>query len=590
VLLYYRGHVYVDGTEAYLAAAECDPQTPQTDVVSVAGVVQQLANCGTVGNAFLVLDVSCPSGPATLRPILAAAIARLSKVETSVGILATCLPSAQLVRNGESPVVHWLNRGLTGPADADFDRRVSFGETGAWMTKHLAEYADVQVFTSRPGVAGAELSRERDVKLEEAIDDLANAIAAQLHDQGVELVALPDLDFLRDDVEDAAVPGSSGGPLARLCTEQLRSAIARRSQARYELVPRRELMRLLKAHDVGPDSIQSEHMQTLGRTLADEFGVDRVAMLLGRVRHRGKQRLSLTCTPWDSQKLVPWEKVMGKVFLTPSEWALTGDSAVNQLVVNQFLKIDTTSDSGGTTLQLLPPKADGDLDYFREEDRERALTEIERLHANAQTIHPLHPDARPPFPFRISLKVEGQSPEPQWSPDRRHMYVRLNKCDTYAVWIDNQSDSDVFLRLLVDGLNTLPDYPAGLPSYERSSQKLLPAQAVSLTRARPWNCDPGQSVVAGFFTRFTAGQGELRKFEVVDAAESEAYRSGYHENVGVVTAAFYAPMTRPAHKGVSADVGTKLGEKATTKVEAYRGNQVPGGLLGVIHIRYGIAP
>lgn len=592
VLLYYRGYVYVEGDDAYLAAADCDPSAPHTGDLSVTKIINQLANCGTVGNAFLVLDVGCPSGVEALTPVLRAAMEKLSDVETSVGVLAACLADGGLVRDGESPVIRSLSRGLTGQADTDFDGIVSFGEACVWTANSLTEDDKVLVMTSRDSVKLAELSRQRPVNLEEMINDLADELSVQLHGSQVQLIAVPDLTFSSPETGDATTPGSAGGPLARLCTKQLRSAISRRSGAQYKLVPEKELLRLLKVHDVGPETVQTNRMQKLGAALADLFDVDRVALLLGRVSHRGKQRLSLTCTPWDTANLQPMEPVVGRAFLTPSDWSLTGKSAVSPLVLNQFMKVDRSRIPANPPGALaLPPKAHEDLDYFDQRDLQRSLTEIERLHANSETVHPLHADASPRFPFRVSIKVNGTTVAPQWSVDKRHMYVRLKQGDSYSIWINNQSESDVFMRLLVDGLNTLPDYPAGLPIDDHKPDQLKPAQAVSLTRARPWNCDPQrESVVAGFFTRFSGQTGELRKFEVVDVADSEASRNGYHQNIGVITAAFYAPMKKPAHKGPLADIGTRLGATDTTKVVSYRGKQAPGDLLGVVHIRYGIAP
>ncbi len=597
VLLYYRGHVYVDGLEAYLAAGDCNPHSPKSGGIPVTDVLRLMANCGVHGNAFLVLDVGCDSRDALLRSALQAAMlqtrANGNANETSVGIVAACFETDKLVQAGGSLLVTLLKRGLPGEADSDFDGIVSFGETHAYASAGVTDRGGkVLLLTSGDDVGLAELSRERPITLEEMIDDLADKLAAQLHESGIKLVALPDLAMRNEDADNGSLPGSSYGSIARLCTEQLRSAISARSRTKYELVGQRDLLKLLKRHDVRPETIQTEgRMEKLGAALADEFGQDEVAVLLGQVWHRRKQRLSLSCTSWDTRNLEPSEKVLGNAWLTPSDWSLTGRSAVNRLTLNQFLKVDRNRIPAGPGVVLpLPVKAHAELDYFNRADLDSCLTEIERLHQNSQTGHPLHPAATSRFPFRVTLKVDGRAIEPRWSDDRRHMYVRLKQGDTYSIWIDNERMSDVFLRLLVDGLNTLPDYPAGLSADARHADVLQTAQAVSLTRARPWNCDPGESVVAGFFTRLTGETGELRKFEVIDVADSEAGRRGYHENVGVITAAFYAPMNKPAHKGPTADLATRLGKADTTKVLPYRGNQVPGNLLGVVHIRYGLEP
>jgi hypothetical protein len=132
------------------------------------------------------------------------------------------------------------------------------------------------------------------------------------------------------------------------------------------------------------------------------------------------------------------------------------------------------------------------------------------------------------------------------------------------------------MRLLVDGLNTLPE-----KENTKGVSTMIWGKRVSLEEARPWEMDPTRSsifAVRGFVTEADT-QGKLKEFKVVDAAESLAAQQEFTDQIGMITAAFYAP------KAGTRRIGTAAGEERSERIEKSKGFEC-GNLLGVVNIRY----
>jgi hypothetical protein len=68
---------------------------------------------------------------------------------------------------------------------------------------------------------------------------------------------------------------------------------------------------------------------------------------------------------------------------------------------------------------------------------------------------------------------------------------------------------------------------------------------------------------------------------VVDADQSLAAQQRFPDQIGLITAAFYAPVV-----DARGTLGTGAGAKVKTRVDD-ASYLKPGNLLGVVHIRYG---
>ena len=200
---------------------------------------------------------------------------------------------------------------------------------------------------------------------------------------------------------------------------------------------------------------------------------------------------------------------------------------------------------------------------------------IEKMDEKSKGPHPLLDKS---FPFRVDLMVAGKKRELVFDGANNNCYVPVSKGEVYSIQVENNSGSVVMMRLLVDGLNTLPE----MEKQTKGVYTTLTANRVNLDEAAAWRLDPSPSriySIPGYFEA-TGDQGKYRQFEVVDAEQSTAARQKFTEQIGIITAAFYAPKgqsPRPA--------GNKSRAQKSGATELYDDVE-PGNLLGVVHIRY----
>jgi hypothetical protein len=225
----------------------------------------------------------------------------------------------------------------------------------------------------------------------------------------------------------------------------------------------------------------------------------------------------------------------------------------------------------GRSVQVRPEDRRPVLPGQSQAERPAAERVINRLDQRAKGPHPL---LDPQFPYDVRIMVGGQQRKPVFRGN--DCFVALRKGETYEVWVDNKSASVTLMRMLVDGLNTLPQKmpDKGIATY-------VIAPRVSLDEARFWVLDPEQSprhAIRGFVTK-TGVQGAFREFTVVDSAQSLAARQHFTQQIGVITVAFYAPAGGPR------GIGTAAGRERSDDLEERQGYKA-GNLLGVVHIRY----
>lgn len=201
----------------------------------------------------------------------------------------------------------------------------------------------------------------------------------------------------------------------------------------------------------------------------------------------------------------------------------------------------------------------------------------EKLDQEADGPHPLLDKN---FPFRVHVRVNSQLREPVFiNKEAYHnkCFVPLRKGEVYEIWIENNTDQIVLMRLLVDGLNTLPEKEG-----EKGIKLTVTGKRVGLQNAKHWELDPADGkvfAVRGFVTE-KGPQGKLREFVVVDAEESLAARRKFTDQIGIITAAFYAPDG--ASRG---GLGTGQGDERNEVIGTAH-DLKPGKLLGIVHLRY----
>jgi len=234
-------------------------------------------------------------------------------------------------------------------------------------------------------------------------------------------------------------------------------------------------------------------------------------------------------------------------------------------------------------------------------------------------VQPRHPLEDPLCPFGVKILVRDPARglfverKPVFRDGR--MLVSLQEGEVYQVrvevrpWQGGQetpATSDaarealagpaILMRLLVDGLNTLPEKT---PDSSAKAVAVAPAPAgeyrmaapVPLEQARFWvlrRDRGGVYVIPGFF-RQTSPLGNYREFTVVAPEESLAAQQKKTDQIGVISVALYAPKPPHAGDGIRgidpSQPGTGAGQEATMRIDRYEAVEV-GELLSLIQIHY----
>jgi hypothetical protein len=452
-----------------------------------------------------------------------------------------------------SPLIAGICRALTHDrrADKNHDGLVTIDELEYYLRDTMQEPIDVALVPAAGGETPIALATYRDLDLDELIADFHSQLAGLLEDTDT-IVAIPEFSISAGGSWRADL-----GFLHRYLLEQLRGRLAMQL-GEDRIVSHAVLVEQLKQQDITAATLDGR-LEKLAAALRPAGSVDIV---------RGTAEIDLTRSP---PTLTVTARVVG---LHPDRLASTTRLAN----LTARLAPEETAMSG---VWNMSPKQDSfpGLNW-----------KIGELGGPADLAP--HPMSNEEFPLRVYLTVNG-SPVPTRFSDGRRLYASVEPGQDYEIMIENNSGQDLFLRLLVDGRNTLPDRPFD------DTGPLLPQQYVSLTRARCWFCVAGQKKyrIGGFYTTIQAGgdsaaNAVFQTFRVTDArAVSErAPDEDYREQLGVITAAFYQPVAKSASPmAARPNYATEAGDVRQGSVTIYRGDQGPGPLLGdaAINIHYG---
>ncbi|MEY2727199.1 MAG: hypothetical protein RLZZ458_3066 [Planctomycetota bacterium] len=243
----------------------------------------------------------------------------------------------------------------------------------------------------------------------------------------------------------------------------------------------------------------------------------------------------------------------------------------------------------GTTdfVPQLPPK-DGDLPAppagFNPEWLKRNEDSAKQPIPNRR--HPLHPEEVGMAPLRLTIMVDGKPRPFEFFDDDREARVPLASGNNYTILVENPTQENRILRLLVDGQNTL----AEATKNENGDYSWVAGCFVLPEKARYWVIPPGKYEIKGFYKEpRDAGQTEYNKFEVVDGLDSPAAKAGFREKVGIITAAVYTAVAFNRPVEMSGEnrpfLGTRPGAlaKEAVRLDTAFG---PQRLETIIHIRY----
>ncbi len=503
IIVYFSGHGFRDKQgRLYLAPIDCDPANPEATGIAVQWFREQIASC-KAGFKLLVLDAchaGTEKGDEQTTTVPAGELGELFRDMLGVVTLAssTSDEKSQIwVEKQQSLFTYWLNQGMKGHADTDGDSAVSIDELYSYVHRNVTHSAEVlfprpqtPVRIVRSGTVGVPtVVRLRPQSLSQVIGDMAEQLAWAMQERQLAKVGV--LEFTND-TQLGELLGADFGLLGRSCASNLERQLMNLAAGKYSVVNRRRLQAALNSQRFSLDDLGSP--EALKRLSDSAGGMPVVA--LGTLRNRTGRVVHLHCDLLRTGGDDLAGSAGGTAQLNESEWAMIGRS-----------------------VQVKPEDRRPPLAGSPESERPQAERVIEQLDKRAKGAHPLL-DSN--FPYRVRIMVNGKERKPVFRDN--DCFVALRKGEVYEVWVENKGRRVTLMRMLVDGLNTLPQKEVlkGVSTY-------LVGAPVSLDEARFWIMDPEASkvhAVRGFVTE-TGVQGKLREFTVVHASESLAARQKF---------------------------------------------------------------
>jgi uncharacterized caspase-like protein len=558
LIVYFSGHGFRDAHgRLYVAPVDFDPKNPAESGIAVDWLREKLGACKAAFK-LLILD-ACHAGSEK---------GAFDEVEPSAAVLGepfrdlagvVTLASSRADEKSQvwderkqSLFSYWLIQGLKGNADENGDGVIDIDELYKYVHRAVTRSAKAKfdrtqtpvriVRSGTPGVP--EVLRLRPQPLKTVLRDVAEQLADAMQQKRLAKVGV--LEFLND-TPSGEMLGASFGLLGRWCGDQLEHELRDVGEGRFGVVDRRRLLSALEQQHFAINDLGSgAALKRLGQSAG---GMP--AIVVGTLRSRHGQMVQLQCKLLETMSDEPAGSAGGAAALNESEWAMLGRSAA-----------------------------------IRPDDRKPTLA-LQGLSHEEQIIHRLdeyaerpHPEADPNrFPFRISLVIDDK--ERQGVVEGNNYYVPVHVGEVYVIRIQYRKNDaypvsdNVCMRLLVDGLNTMVEHVRTKDHFTEAV-----AMPISLNDARPWVLDLKASPVyrvPGFVTR-TGANGAFERFRVTHAEKSLAARQQFTEQLGLITAAFYATTS------ARGPLGTEFG--GAGKADLTEADVRLGNFLGVVHLRY----
>ena len=557
LIVFFSGHGFRDPAgKLYLAPIDCDPANAAATGIPVEWFRQQIAGC-KAGFKLLLLD-ACHAGSekgddegtGVAAKDLGESFRDLSGVATLAS--STADEKSQIWEEKQQSLFsYWLVQGLRGHADADGDGIVDIDELNKYVYANVTRTAKTHfprpqtpVRIVRSGTRGVPMVlRLRPQGLKGLLNDVAEQLALAAEERKLNKVGV--LEFTSE-TGVGELLGADFGLLGRWCAEELEKRLVRQGEGKFQVTDRRRLRTALAAQRFGVKDLGSEDaLKQLSKRLG---GMP--ALTLGTLRGRVGRVVTLQCklVRTDSEELSG--TAGGTAELTESEWAMLGRSVA-----------------------LAPEDRRPEMPTPDQPSRPMEDQVVARMDQRAKAPHPL---SDPSFPFPIRIFVNGR-PRPL-IPRGADLYVPLRSGETYEIEVQNRPGRLACMRLLVDGLNTLPEPDDGTKGITTE----VWGKRVSLDEARHYVLDPARGRafrVRGFVTK-TGSDGEVRRFTVTQAGRAKAVRHEFAEEMGIITAAFYDPA--PGSRG---PLVTDAGEALKQDLSERTGVKV-GNLRAVVHVRY----
>jgi uncharacterized caspase-like protein len=554
LIVYFSGHGFHAQGKLFLAPLDCDPANPEPTGIAVEWLREKIAAC-RANFKLLVLDTchaGSEKGNGDRTGVSANDLGEPFRDLAGVVTLAssTAEQKSQLWEDKQQSLFsYWLNQGLKGHADDDSDGVVSIDELYKYVYRRVTTTAKARfsrpqtpVRIVRTGTLGVpDVLRLRPLDLREVLSDMAEQLAYDAQESRLGKLAV--LEFTTSAGLDELL-GGNFGLLGQWCAEELERRLMNEATGKFSVIDRRRLQAALDA--------QKFEVKDLGsapalRRLSSELG-GMPALVQGTLRGRRGRVVTLQCKLVQTESDELAGSAAGTARINDSDWAMQGIS----VAVRPEDRMPGLPEPGK------PPQPPEDQ-------------LIGRLDVRAKGPHPL---LDPAFPFPLHFIINGQ--ERKGIARGNDWLLPVKPGEVFAIDVENRTDQVVCMRLLVDGLSTLPEVEH-LKGIERSAW----GKHVNLDEARHWVLDPAERRlwrISGF-TTITGVQGKIREFVVAADGNTLAARRRFTDQIGLITAAFYAPAG-----GARGRLGVAAGRERAQDLQEREGVEV-GNLLAVVHVR-----
>lgn len=555
VLIFFSGHGTKSASgELYLCPKDFAPQNAEETGISVAWLRDLLVQC-PAASKVLVID-SCHAGNqkfayADAEPAadLVEGFKRAAAAEDVVTLASCDGAQVSFVSDNlqQSVFTYHVVEGLKGHADRDLDGLVDVDELYSYVhlrverdARRLFRATQTPVRIIGAGTYGVPVVAEiKPMPLEELLRDMAFRLAYEVTvQQDLRGRTVVPLEFSVSDPNLGTRLDS--GALGQYCATRLADHLAKlRDRFNPRRQPAFQVAKQSAAKAAQPGILQSVTPPTAGEPdpfTRELLKQNQLLLAPGMIRTRlgppmgDHSELVIQCALYSPLSNRPLAKAGGLALINRNEHAMTGWSSRADLPRDPKLPPD------------LPPGTDTRHPY------------VER------------PAQVPVFPVQLGLQIVKETPAKsnRWEVQRivpgkfvgNRLYVPVSRGDHYEILVGLRGAQPLMMRLLVDGLNTLPQ-----KIDEGQGPVLRAAPRVNIDRARSWVLDPQRSrqfAVRGF-VQLTETAGGGQRFLVTDREDSLAARNAYTDNIGVITAAFYQPTDEVAKGANNGALGTTLG-------------------------------
>ena len=562
LIVYFSGHGFRDPADKlYLAPIDVDRADPASTGLPVEWFRQQIADC-KADFKLLVLD-ACHSGSEKgedgPRDVPSKDIGeKFRGLERVVTLASSTGEEASQIwdHKQQSLYSYWLNQGLKGHADTDANGAVDIDELNKYVydnvtrtAKALFPHEQTPVRSVRTGVKGTPVVvRMSPTDLKTLLNDMAEQLSVSAETRKLKKVGV--LEFSGDHglVE---LFGGNFGTIGRWCADWLEQRLMEEGAGAFTVTNGKILQAALVKEHFGLDDLSNpERLKQLSQSM---HGLPVLAQ--GTFRSRDGRVVTLQCRLLQTGSDELAGSAGGVALLNANQWAMLGKS----VALSPADRVPAPP-----SLDNVPPK-------------DPQETVIAKLDEESRGPHPM---TNPNFEFPVRIYVGGK--ERPGHARGNEWFVPLRKGETYEIYVENRSGQPVCMRLLVDGLNTLPDLEM---AKTKGVATFVWGQHVSLEDARHYVLDPAKQRgsrkiwrVSGFITE-TGENGKLREFVVSSAEQSLAAKREFTDQMGLITAAFFDPVAR------SRGAGTMPGREWSEPLPE-DADYTPGKLRAVVNIYY----